>query len=99
MRQDKRQTAIVIPGFWLPIIAAFLVWLKFFSVDFAAAGVLNWPVFGVEEALGPLRHVVRAAAVAPPSLAAVLCIKLYNSISRRPRSRKKVEHGKWFIFK
>ncbi|MEG2184422.1 MAG: LTA synthase family protein [Cloacibacillus sp.] len=74
MRQDKRQTAIVIPGFWLPIIAAFLVWLKFFSVDFAAAGVLNWPVFGVEEALGPLRHVVRAAAVAPPSLAAVLCL-------------------------
>ncbi len=61
------------PAFSALIFA--LLWLKFFSVDYAVADVLNWPSFGTLS-FHMLRHSLRALAVCLPSLGAIICFAL-----------------------
>ncbi len=55
------------------ILLTIIVWIKFFIVDYMVADVLNWPSFGSLRA-HPVRHTIRALAVAVPSLAAILSV-------------------------
>ncbi|MFV8151884.1 LTA synthase family protein [Synergistaceae bacterium DZ-S4] len=61
------------------ILLALIVWIKFFVVDYMVADVLNWPSFGSMKA-HPVRHTLRAIAVAIPSLAAILSVIIPVSI-------------------
>ena len=62
------------------ILVACLVWIKFFVVDYRIAEVLNWPYFGSLRVY-PVRHTLRALAVAAPSLGAILCIIIPASLT------------------
>lgn len=64
-----------ISGYLFTAIVAAAIWLKFISVDYAVADVLNWPTFGVLT-MHALRHTTRALAVSLPSLGAILCLLL-----------------------
>ncbi len=55
------------------ILMTLLVWIKFFVVDYMIADVLNWPSFGTMK-IHPVRHTLRALAVAVPSLGAILSV-------------------------
>jgi len=55
------------------ILMTLLVWIKFFVVDYMIADVLNWPSFGTMK-IHPVRHALRALAVAVPSLGAILSV-------------------------
>ncbi len=54
------------------VLLTLMVWIKFFIVDYMVADA-NWPSFGSLEA-HPVRHTLRALAVAVPSLAAILSV-------------------------
>ena len=69
------------------VLLTLMVWIKFFIVDYMVADVLNWPSFG---SLGahPVRHTLRALAVAVPSLAAILSVIIPVSlVSAKYRGR------------
>jgi len=66
---------VFISGYLFTAVVAAAVWLKFISVDYAVADVLNWPTFGVLT-MHALRHTARALAVSLPSLGAILCLLL-----------------------
>lgn len=66
---------VSISGYLFAAVVAAAVWLKFLSVDYAVADVLNWPTFGVLT-MHALRHTARALAVSPSSLGAILCLLL-----------------------
>lgn len=55
------------------ILLTILVWIKFFVVDYMIADVLNWPSFGTMK-IHPVRHTLRALAVAVLSLGAILSV-------------------------
>ncbi len=61
------------------ILLTLIVGIKFFVVDYMIADVLNWPSFGTLKA-HPLRHTLRALAVAAPSLAAILSVVIPLSL-------------------
>ena len=67
-------------GLALAVVVAAAVWLKFFTVDFRIAYVLDWPAFGMTSH-HILRSIMRAAAVSLPSLAAVLCLVVPASMT------------------
>ncbi len=75
MLPPSKDRPVSINGHLFAAVAAASVWLKFFSVDFAVADVLNWPTFGVLT-MHALRHTARAFAVSLPSLGAILCLLL-----------------------
>lgn len=61
------------------ILLTILIWIKFFVVDYMIADVLNWPSLGSLRA-HPVRHTLRALAVALPSLGAILCVLIPVSL-------------------
>jgi len=61
------------------ILLTLLIWVKFFVVDYMIADVLNWPSLGSLKA-PPLRHTLRALAVALPSLGAILSVVIPVSL-------------------
>ena len=61
------------------ILLTLLIWIKFFVVDYMIADVLNWPSFGSLKA-HPVRHTLRALAVALPSLGAILSVLIPVSL-------------------
>ena len=75
MLPPSKDRPVSINGHLFAAVAAASVWLKFFSVDYAVADVLNWPTFGVLT-MHALRHTARAFAVSLPSLGAILCLLL-----------------------
>ena len=62
------------------ILLTIVVWVKFFVVDYMVADVLNWPSFG-SLSVHPLRHALRALAVAVPSLGAILSVIIPVSLA------------------
>lgn len=75
MSLPTKNKPVFISGYLFTAVVAASVWLKFFSVDYAVADVLNWPTFGVLT-MHALRHAARAFAVSLPSLGAILCLLL-----------------------
>lgn len=75
MLPPSKDRPVSINGHLFAAVVAASVWLKFFSVDYAVADVLNWPTFGVLT-MHALRHTARAFAVSLPSLGAILCLLL-----------------------
>ncbi len=61
------------------ILLTLLIWIKFFVVDYRIADVLNWPSFGSLK-IHPVRHSLRALAVALPSLGAILSVLIPVSL-------------------
>ncbi|MDD4160439.1 MAG: hypothetical protein PHO18_05780, partial [Synergistaceae bacterium] len=55
------------------VLLTLLIWIKFMAVDYMIADVLNWPSFGSLR-IHPVRHTLRALAVAIPSLGAILSV-------------------------
>lgn len=61
------------------ILLTILIWIKFFVVDYMIADVLNWPSLESLRA-HPVRHTLRALAVALPSLGAILSVLIPVSL-------------------
>ncbi|MDO5562911.1 MAG: LTA synthase family protein [Synergistaceae bacterium] len=66
----------------LVAVVALFTTLKFFTVDYRIADVLNWATFG-SHSLHVIRHGLRAAAVLLPSFAAVVCVMVPVSLAPR----------------
>ncbi|MCF0247522.1 MAG: hypothetical protein HUJ86_02825, partial [Synergistes sp.] len=75
MRLPGKDDPLVIKGSLFISLIALALWLKFITVDFDVAAVLNWPFFDIPLP-DTLRFFMRALAVSPASLGAILCLLL-----------------------
>ncbi|MDY2984348.1 MAG: LTA synthase family protein [Synergistes jonesii] len=73
MRLPTKDSPLELNGWHFTALLFAAIWLKFFSVDYAIADVLNWPSFG-SSSFHVLRHTARALAVCLPSLGAIICL-------------------------
>lgn len=75
MRFPSKDNPLKMSGLCFTTLVFAALWLKFFSIDYAVADVLNWPSFGTLS-FHALRHSLRALAVCLPSLGAIICFSL-----------------------
>ena len=75
MRLPSKDDPLILSGLRFAALIFAALWLKFFSVDYAVADVLNWSSFGTLS-FHMLRHSLRALAVCLPSLGAIICFSL-----------------------
>jgi len=77
--RDADDTGPNFREFKILLMLVAILWLKFFSVDFSIARILNWPI--LESFDYPVvRYMLRAMAVGLPSCGAILCLVIPVSL-------------------